>query len=147
MRIGSWNFFDKRIISDDPTDPLMIRYRLLRTPSFGIFIHKFCRSDHDRCLHDHPWDYLAIILKGGYWEIMDDDRGAQRRPGNILYRPATWRHRVVLQPGKTSWSLTFVSGRKRRWGFWPNGQWCWWRKYNPYTGICEEEVIYEGNND
>jgi len=155
--IGKWQFGGKRLIGDDPNDLLMIRWIVFRTPSFGIFIHKFCRSDHERALHDHPWNFLSIILRGGYTEVFERcspaceygefQDSAWRRPGSILYRPATWKHRVILDPGKTSWSLVFVSGRKRKWGFWVNGKWCWWRTYNPYTGICEEVPIYHGNND
>ena len=155
--IGKWQFGGKRIITDDPDNPLMIRWKILRTSTFGIFIHKFCRSDHERALHDHPWSFVSIILKGGYKEIFEEKLDhlygltAQyeewRRPGSILIRPATWKHRVILEPGKTSWSLVFVSGRTRKWGFWPGGKWCWWRTYNHHTGICEEEPIFDGNND
>src|SRR5208282_805597 len=32
-------------------------------------LHHILRSDEDRHLHDHPWPYVTIILKGGYWEV------------------------------------------------------------------------------
>jgi hypothetical protein len=86
-------FFKKRIIyGEDPSDPLMIRYILFRVSKFGVFLHKFCRSDHERCLHDHPWNFVSIILKGGYQEVTND--GIVRyAPGSILVRPCEWRHR------------------------------------------------------
>jgi hypothetical protein len=34
---------------------------------FNIFVHKFLKSDPDD-VHDHPWPYATLILKGGYWE-------------------------------------------------------------------------------
>jgi hypothetical protein len=33
-------------------------------------VHRIMRSDHDRCLHDHPWDNLSFVLLGGYWEVL-----------------------------------------------------------------------------
>ena len=144
-------FFKKRIIDDGQSDrPLMTRWIIFRFESFGMYIHKFHRSDHDRSLHDHPWPYVTIILKGGYSEVyFVRDREVVRRnyPGQILFRPATWRHRVVLEKDKTSWSLVLVGPRCRRWGFWPNNTWCWWRKYNYLKAICDEEVLWEGGED
>lgn len=145
--------FRKTIIeSETPGNPLMIRYILFRVASWGIYVHHFLRSDHDRALHDHPWPFLAIILKGGYREIHDHTiEGAEieerRRPGQVLLRPAEWRHRVVLDPGTTSWSLVIVGRRVRHWGFFTPQGWCWWRKYNTHKGICEDEVIHEGGSD
>jgi len=34
---------------------------------FNVFVHKFLKSDPDD-VHDHPWPYATLILKGGYWE-------------------------------------------------------------------------------
>jgi hypothetical protein len=32
-------------------------------------IHNVKRSDHDRALHDHPWNNCSVMLRGGYWEV------------------------------------------------------------------------------
>lgn len=37
---------------------------------YNARVHKVMRSDHDRCLHDHPWHNASIVLKGGYWEVL-----------------------------------------------------------------------------
>lgn len=37
---------------------------------YAARVHQILRSDHDRCLHDHPWDNASFVLKGGYWEIV-----------------------------------------------------------------------------
>ena len=34
---------------------------------FNITLHKVLVSD-EPTLHDHPWNWGAFILKGGYWE-------------------------------------------------------------------------------
>jgi len=132
--------------------PLMIRYVLFRCAAFGIYVHHFLRSDYDRALHDHPWPYVALILKGGYWEEHDQTLdGAKTRvwygPRRVLVRQAEWRHRVILPDGQTSWSVVLVGRRQRRWGFWLPTGWCWWRQHNPYANLCEEEPVWHGGED
>lgn len=36
---------------------------------WGARVHNVKRSDYDRCLHDHPWWNISIVLRDGYWEI------------------------------------------------------------------------------
>lgn len=157
MRIGNLKIMEKRVIDNDPVlGPLVVRWILLRHPKvFGIFLHKLCRSDHDRSLHDHPWSFLSLLLKNGYSEerfvcdIHDEvvTQYDKHRVGAILWRPATWRHRVIIEPGKPAWTLIFLGPRARRWGFWTKTGWCWWKKYNPVKGICEEEILYPGEDE
>jgi hypothetical protein len=33
-----------------------------------FYLHKFYSGDDHRDLHDHPWSFQSIILRGGYWE-------------------------------------------------------------------------------
>jgi hypothetical protein len=92
-------------------------------------IHHILRSDNDRALHDHPWPYVTVILRGGYFEIKPVyDRsgiyvGNSRKwygPGSILFRRSCSWHRLELPEGKTAWTL-FITGRyTRKWGFMPN---------------------------
>jgi len=150
MKIGHCKILEKNIIGDKE-DPLLIRWILLRTPAFGIFIHKFCRSDHDRALHDHPWPFVTLLFTGYDEEHDQTPDGAKRIEhhisGSLLERPALWRHRVILLDGKPSWSLVFVGKRVRPWGFHTPTGWCWWRKYNSDTALCEEQVIHHGGKD
>lgn len=83
----------------------------------AVFLHRFQRSDHDGAMHDHPWAFTSVILLGGYHEQTE---GGTRwyGPGRILRRPATWRHRVILPPGRDCWTLVFRGVKERSWGFW-----------------------------
>jgi hypothetical protein len=109
-------------------------------------LHKMCRSDHERALHDHPWPFVSIVLRTGYEEHTNG--GVQFNPvGSVLRRPAHWQHRVVINRSRPAWTLVLVGRRIRKWGFWPNGQWCWWRHYNPSLGICEESILWTDNED
>jgi hypothetical protein len=153
MKIGSIVFFERRIIGGESgTRPLMVRYILLRTAPFGIYLHQFLRSDYDRALHDHPWPFVSILLLGGYFEVHDQTiDGSQikcwREPCSVLLRPAEWRHRVVLEDGKTAWSLVIVGRRLRRWGFFLSSGWCWWRKFDSAKGICADGVLWRDGSD
>ena len=51
---------------DDSIDYLA-RWRLLRTPWFCLYLHRFLAPD-DACMHDHPWAFTSIVISGGYWE-------------------------------------------------------------------------------
>lgn len=149
-------FNEKRVIGEN----YLTRYILFECSWFGIYLHHFIGSDHDRALHDHPWKFISIILWGAYDEVHGIDcngylvgydgdlltKKKHRRIGSFGYRAATWRHRVILTTPEV-WSLMLVSGRKRKWGFYPKGKWCWWRKYNTESGICESEIIHTFGKD
>ena len=150
MKLGNTKMFEKVVIGVGE-QPLMIRWILVRFPAFGIYLHKFLRSDYDRALHDHPWPFIAIILAGGYTEVHDQTTDGKHisifhKPWSVLLRPAEWRQRVVIGD-KPSWSLVIVGRRQRSWGFFLPDGWCWWRKHNPTAAICEEEVIWTTGSD
>jgi hypothetical protein len=162
MRLGKLKLFERREIGYG-SDPLLTRWTLFRIPAFGIYIHKFLRSDYDRALHDHPWPFVSIILKGGYYEVHDQTTdGLQEMTwygsGSVLVRSAEWRHRVKLEEDpriirmrglkrKTAWTLIFVGRRSRKWGFWLPSGWCWWRKHDPERNICGEEILHPEGGD
>jgi hypothetical protein len=147
MNLGSIRLLEsRRIIGGDfGQGPLLIRWIILRTPLFGVYLHKLLRSDHDRALHDHPWAFVSIVLKGSYIEISEHQRIVRKRFG-VIVRSATWKHRFVISH-PPAWTLVFVGPRIRRWGFWPEGKWCWWRQYNSDLAICEEEVLWTDYKD
>lgn len=140
----------RRKVIGGASNPLLVRYVVFRCAAFGIFVHHLMRSDHDRALHDHPWPFVSIVLRGGYCELHDQTLDGStfclwHGPGSVLVRPAEWRHRFGLS--RPAWTLVIVGRRQRRWGFFAPGGWCWWRKYNPANGICEENVFWEGGED
>ena len=151
MKIFGVRFCERKEIGARP-EVLMIRYILFRCAGFGIFVHHFLRSDYDRALHDHPWPFVAVVLKGGYWEQHDQTlSGANtyvyHRPGSVLVRPAEWRHRVLLTGGRTSWSLVFVGRRSRVWDFFTPKGWCPWNRFDPYKNICGEDQTLKGEGE
>lgn len=93
----------RRLLSGQPHQtiggaehPYMLRWYVIpRNPLVNVYVHKFCRSDDDRALHDHPWWFVSLILRGRYDEITEAGT-RRRRAGSIAFRPAEWRHRVAL---------------------------------------------------
>ena len=123
------------ILDRTEQEPYLERYYLFlrdrkRCP-FNIFVHKFLKSDPD-VVHDHPWPYATLILRGGYWEWVPefDSNGKMvsetrhwRAPGSFRTAQANTYHRVELEPGVTPWTLFMPGPQQRNWGFLVNNKW------------------------
>lgn len=132
----------KRIVLDRVSDePYLERYYLfLKERSgfpFNIFLHKFLKSDPDD-VHDHPWPYFTVILRGGYWEWIPqfDSQGRKitevahwRGPGSFRWCSANSYHRIELDPGVTCWTLFIPGVKQREWGFLVSNTWVQWEQY------------------
>jgi hypothetical protein len=135
-------FGRKRIVMDRQNDePYLERYYLFLKDRkhfpFNMFLHKFLKSDPDD-VHDHPWPYATLILKGGYYEwtpVFDKD-------GKMTAETCTWRgaghfrtcsansyHRIELDPNITAWTLFMPGPQKREWGFLVKNKWIHNDKY------------------
>lgn len=122
MKLFEW----ERITRADNAD-YMWRLKILVLTWCRVYLHIFVASD-DECLHDHPWNFYSLILWGGYWEITPTGK-KWYGPGRLLYRPATWKHQVVIK--KRAITLCVTTGKLRSWGFWTKaGEWIHWRTYN-----------------
>lgn len=122
----------RRRIINDPMNgrPYMFRYYIANknradddpaNPIFNLFYHKIVQND-PRHLHDHPWWYLTVILKGGYYEITP--KGEKwHGPGSVLFRKAKSLHRLVLKDNQPCHTLFFRFKRLRDWGFIVNNMW------------------------
>lgn len=110
-----------RVDSLGGKDPYMRRYFLLKIKRLGsIRVHEILRSDLDRHLHDHPFDFVSLILSGGYEEVTPEGR-FQRKPGQILFRRAEDLHRLVLT--KPAWTFVITTPWRRPWGFMTEKGW------------------------
>jgi hypothetical protein len=126
----------KRIIMDRVNNqPYLERYYIFLKDRtwfpFNAFIHKFLKSDPDD-VHDHPWPYATLILKGGYYEWIPEfnSKGEKigetrfwRGPGHFRICSATSYHRIELDPGITAWTCFMPGPQKREWGFLVNNRW------------------------
>ena len=122
-------------------EPYLERYYLfLRDRKrflFNVFLHKFLKGDPDD-VHDHPWPYATLIIKGGYYEWIPqfNTEGIKtceirhwRGLGHFRICRSNSYHRIELHPGVTAWTL-FMPGPKRRdWGFLVKNKWVQHEKY------------------
>ena len=126
----------KRVIMDrENNEPYLIRYYLFlkdrKTFPFNIFLHKFLKGDPDD-VHDHPWTYATLILKGGYWEwipqfnsngIKTCEIGKWRGPGHFRISRSTSFHRIEIDPTVSTWTLFMPGPLVREWGFLVKNKW------------------------
>lgn len=122
-------------------EPYLERYYLFlkdrKKFPFNIFLHKFLKGDPDD-VHDHPWPYATLILKGGYyeWVAKFNNQGQKigeirhwRGPGHFRICSSNNFHRIELHPGITAWTLFMPGPQKRDWGFWVKNKWIPHEKY------------------
>lgn len=94
-----------------------------------VFLHEFLLPDEDD-LHDHPWNFISIGLKGGYTETTQWDQRRFRAPWFHI-RPAEWQHRLTPHKGGC-WTLLLSGKHRRDWGF---------QRFNVDHGFYELEVM------
>lgn len=128
-------------------NPYLLRWFVIpRNSVFNIYLHKFLRSDDDRALHDHPWWFASLILKGGYYEHRQGGR-RYRHAGSVALRRPETLHRVELVRHKSAtipmygskpwvicsekrcWTLVFTGPKIRNWGFACPKGWIPWQKF------------------
>lgn len=109
-----------------------MRRWILRTPWGTLRLHNILRSDEDRHLHDHPFDFTSLLLTGGYDEVTPKHFHASQLVKSwprfsIVRKRAEESHRLIVH--KPLWTLV-VSGPKRRsWGFHTEQGWIHHRDY------------------
>lgn len=122
---------------------------------FNVTLHKIVRSD-DPIFHDHPWPYMTVVLKGGYWEhtpIFDNNGKLVgeniefKGPGSIVRRGAKEFHWLELDNDKPAVTLFFMGTQQREWGFLvelKNGvtRWIKWTHYlTDWQNYHEKKVM------
>lgn len=142
-----------------PEDLYMRRW-ILQTPRGMVRIHNILRGDHAEDFHDHPADFVSLILWRGYREVRALSEaespwqprvsqhadggfaeGMWRRTadaqdygfGDVLYRRGENLHRLEL-PNGPAWTLVFMGPLRRPWGYQTRDGWIGWRAYKASGG-------------
>ena len=73
-----WAFMKRTVIADplDRTNIYLVRLRILETPWLACYLHSIRRPDSTRALHNHPWGFVSVLLRGGYTEAFAPDLDA-----------------------------------------------------------------------
>lgn len=122
MEESRWAFCRYSVIEDFLSGrPYLERLTLIETPWFSLRLHRIRLPDHGRELHDHPWPFLSVVLRGWYDEEIPDSSGGTvtrvRRIRWVNWKSATDYHRVVRVPDRGVWTLFLTGQRWRRWTF------------------------------
>lgn len=147
-----WALFYKVEIKKDPfgegPEVYLRRWYLILTPYFSIRLHHILLPDLDRDFHDHPWPFVAFMLRGGYNETW-------RRPGEypeyrikrarfLSRHRATDQHKIVEfldRRNNDAWTLIFTGGDRRNWGFQTDQG---WKRYQDYLEEDAVPTFYTG---
>ena len=145
----------RRVIRDrESKQPYLIRYYVFlkdrKKFPFKITVHKVLKSDNP-VLHDHPWNWGAMIVSGGYWEhipVISQEGNVVgstkewRGPGHIRFRKAKDLHWLELEKdpegNEIPCTSIFFMGRKcKEWGFVD------WIQFQGYRWIHNEKYLRE----
>lgn len=149
-----WYLTPWRTAYDEIPDELRTRWQRLVAALPNLYLHEILRSDDDRALHDHPWDWSSLLLNGHYVEVthspcrvvggialagadavvVDVERHhlVVRRhygPGSLRGHRGEFAHRLELPPGGRVVSLLLLGRRRREWGFLCPRGWRHWREF------------------
>jgi hypothetical protein len=99
------------------------RWGLVHERFGGFYLHHIVDADPGFDVHDHPWSFVSIVLRGGYTEEhAADARTPERtlsrtwRAGTLHRMPLNVAHRITAaRPG--TWTLVFRGPTRRVWGF------------------------------
>jgi len=118
------------------------RWTLLKLFGWKLMLHRIVRPDYARDLHDHPWSFVTVVLRGGYSELMRSDDGREVRrinkPLRIRINRAPHPHLIDRLLNGDAWTLVLHAQDVREWGFYTECGWMPWRTY------CDR--VYEGKS-
>jgi hypothetical protein len=144
--LGGWlRLFNQRTITSHQTGAVLLRrFHVVQwggPDGPGVMLHQFFGPDEGRCLHDHPWDFVSVILRGAYDEQLTEATPDQSSIGIHCWRSrwskrrlsATDRHRITwVAPG--TWSLVLHGRKERTWGFHTPAGWVPFDRYDDAIG-------------
>lgn len=124
----------------------MVRFRLFEFFGYGLRIHLITSPDHDTNPHDHPFDFLSIVMMGGYTEWVKDPYvtgGGYERTWNVksqlkkgprFVRAEGFHNIVDLEDFALTMVFTFP--KRREWSFYDEDldKAVYWKDY---LGLCD----------
>ena len=118
-----WALMERFVVPnlDEPTENYLTRWRLIETPWGSIYLHRMDGPDSRPTLHDHPWNFLSIVLRGGYVERRLDPMTREvdeaHRVTTVNHMRTHDAHAIVSLLRVPSWTLVLVGARRRTWGY------------------------------
>lgn len=128
------NLFRCITVMDDKGVKYIKRWYILKTPLLSIYVHNILEDD-DADMHDHPWPFMVLILKGGYIEEIPSGSAYLKPLDIILHKPSD-KHRIVLikkHTQKCTWCGLDLNYFGEHSGYCNNGG-CEYQMVNRYVG-------------
>ena len=127
-----WGLVKRIAIPNPDGSPYLIRWVLWVPFGLKIYLHKILAGDADRDYHDHPWNFVSLLVWGRYVE--ETPGGNRSLRSWVNWHRATDAHRVALftRHGKARPVYTIIlrGKRTREWGFRTPEGWIPWKEYN-----------------
>lgn len=99
------------------------RWRVFSTPWFTVNIHGIYHRDEDQHLHNHPWDFFSVVLKGYYTERLEGNRKKIRFPGHMARRKKDAFHKIDSLHSKSVYTLNIMwNADEGNWGYKVKGE-------------------------
>lgn len=89
---------------------------------FSIRLHRICRPDSDRHLHDHPSSFRSFVLRGWYEHEVEGYGDIEVNAGDTYVMRKGMFHRIFVVPPQGVWTLVIFGKRDTTWGFLVNGR-------------------------
>jgi hypothetical protein len=148
VKLGRYKLVPDRTTGEDYLHRYYLFLKDRKHFPFNLTLHKIVRSD-EPVMHDHPWSYMTIVLRGGYWEHTpvfnyEGKKIAEfqewRGPGSVIMRKANEYHWLELDPDVgPATTLFFMGPQQREWGFLKGNTWCKWKDYLASKQAKKEE--------
>lgn len=97
------------------------RWKVELLGGWSLRLHHWVDGDPENYQHAHPWDFVTVVLSGGYDDVADDRPTDVVRAPAIRYRGRDWRHSVVGVRPRT-WTVVLTGPKLRPWRFWIDGR-------------------------
>ena len=124
----------RREIFGAPECPLLYRWHVVNAGDAGkLMLHWFLPGRAERDCHDHPRDFLTLVLWGSYTDTRRDGKVDHVHAPTIRWRRAEHAHATQAGPYGCL-TLALFGRRRRRWGFWRAGSWWPWQDYEREFG-------------
>lgn len=154
-RSARWAFMERfEVPNYDDDGTYLTRWRIIQTPLCALYLHRLSGPDPRTTLHDHPWNFLSVVLRGGYIERRLDpsttEVDEQHRVRWFNRVRANDAHAIVTLKRTPTWTLLLVGRRRRTWGYWEldedPGFWRW-TEFNRHPHAYEFDAAMRRRNE
>jgi hypothetical protein len=118
------------------------RWELLKTKKFSIWIHGIYAPDNDLHLHNHPWDYMSLVLWGSFLEE-DEDSCCNKRGRFSFSKKKSYKFHKISHLFSSKVYTLFISYNRDgdNWGYLVDG---YFINHKEYRDMKNNGDFYKG---